>query len=201
MIPPGVFINIAEKSALIVELGDWIVHQAVQVLAQLPEQMTLAVNISPRQFRKYDFVYKIERLLLRSGVDPHRFILEVTENLFVDDMADIALKMKTLKQSGVQFSIDDFGTGYSSLGYLNQLPLDELKIDKSFIDGIGDAQKEKLVETVISMGQHMGLRVVAEGVENASQVAYLREQAADIVCQGYHFAKPMPADVFIESVN
>lgn len=201
MVPPGLFIDIAEKSDLIVELGDWILHQAVLLLAKLPSHMTLAINISPRQFRKYDFVYKIERLLLRSGIEPQRLVLEVTENLFVEDFTDIALKMNTLKQSGVQFSIDDFGTGYSSLGYLNQLPLDELKIDKSFIDGIGDEQKEKLVETVISMGKHMGLRVVAEGVETPQQVDYLRAQAADIICQGYYFAKPMPAAELIESLN
>lgn len=198
MVPPGVFIEIAEKSDLIVELGDWILSEAITLLNKLPAHMTLAVNISPRQFRKYDFVFKIERLLLRSGVEPHRLILEVTENLFVEDFEDIALKMKTLKQSGVQFSIDDFGTGYSSLGYLNQLPLDELKIDKSFVDDIGDHHKEKLVEMVISMGKHLDLRVVAEGVETKSQVQYLQEQSADIVCQGYYFAKPLPAVAFIE---
>lgn len=200
-IPPSVFIDIAEKSDLIVELGDWILSEAVKVLNKLPEHMTLAVNISPRQFRKYDFVFKVERLLLHSGCAPSCLILEVTENLFVEDFDDIALKMQTLKQSGVQFSIDDFGTGYSSLGYLNQLPLNELKIDKSFVDGIGHPHKEKLIETVISMGKHMGLRVVAEGVETAEQVCYLQSQSADIVCQGYYFAKPLPASTFIASMG
>src|SRR5690606_21485706 len=141
---------------------------------------TLAINISPRQFRKYDFVYFIERQLLRTGADASRLILEVTENLLVDDVEDITLKMKTLKETGVQFSIDDFGTGYSSLSYLNQLPLDELKIDQSFVQDIGDKGKEKIVETVVSMGNHLGLRVVAEGVETLKQVEYLQKQSAQI---------------------
>lgn len=195
-ISPGVFIPIAEKSDLIVNLGKWIVTRALEMAAELPEHLTVAINISPRHFRKYDFVYFIERQLVRSGISPNRLILEITENLLVDDIQDITLKMKTLKETGVQFSIDDFGTGYSSLSYLTTLPIDELKIDQGFVQGIGASNQEKIVETVVSMGSHLGLRVIAEGVETKEQLDFLNNLSKDIVCQGYYFHKPMSLDDF-----
>lgn len=197
LISPGVFIPIAEQSDLIVDVGKWVLHEALKLLKQLPAPLTLAINISPRQFRKFDFVYVVERELLRSKVDSSRLIIEVTENLLVDDISDIVAKMQELKKSGVQFSIDDFGTGYSSLAYLNRLPLDELKIDQSFIQSIGDPNKEKLVETILSVTDHMKLRVVAEGVENQEQVEYLAGRASQVICQGYWFGKPAPAQEWL----
>lgn len=104
--------------------------------------------------------------------------------------------MKTLKETGVQFSIDDFGTGYSSLSYLTTLPIDELKIDQGFVQGIGSSNQEKIVETIISMGQHLGLRIVAEGVETKEQLNFLERLSNDVVCQGYYFHKPMSLDDF-----
>jgi PAS domain S-box-containing protein/diguanylate cyclase (GGDEF)-like protein len=196
-ISPGVFIPIAEQSDLIVDVGKWVLHEALKLLHELPAPLTLAINISPRQFRKFDFVYVVERELLRSKVDASRLIIEVTENLLVDDISDIIAKMQELKKSGVQFSIDDFGTGYSSLAYLNQLPLDELKIDQSFIQSIGDPNKEKLVETILSVTQHMNLRVVAEGVETQQQVEYLAGHMSEVICQGYWFGKPAPAQEWL----
>lgn len=195
-VSPGVFIPIAEKSDLIVLLGKWIVTRALEIAAQLPEQLTVAINISPRHFRKYDFVYFIERQLVRSGVSPNRLILEITENLLVDDIQDITLKMKTLKETGVQFSIDDFGTGYSSLNYLTTLPIDELKIDQGFVQGIGHSNQDKIVETIVSMGQNLGLRIVAEDVETKEQLDFLQRLSTDVVCQGYYFHKPMTFDDF-----
>ncbi|WP_417665881.1 putative bifunctional diguanylate cyclase/phosphodiesterase [Pseudidiomarina sp.] len=200
-VSPVVFIPIAEKTDLIVDLGKWILAEALEVLARLPGDLTLAINISPRQFRKFDFIYYIERQLLRTGADPKRLILEVTENLLVDDVQDITLKMKTLKETGVQFSIDDFGTGYSSLSYLTNLPLDELKIDQSFVQGIGDVNKEKIVETVVSMGEHLGLRIVAEGVETKQQLNFLTQLSCEVVSQGYYFFKPMPVDDFFAELK
>ncbi|MGI0154303.1 EAL domain-containing protein [Pseudidiomarina sp. WS423] len=197
IVSPGVFIPIAEMSDLIVDLGRWILRAALHVLKHLPGQQTLAINISPRQFRKYDFVYQIEREVVKSGVDASRLILEVTENLLVDDVDDVVAKMKALQKSGVQFSIDDFGTGYSSLSYLSQLPLHELKIDQSFVQGIGEEEKEQLVETVIAMGNNLNLRVVAEGVETKQQVEFLSACSAQVVCQGYYFAKPIPASEYL----
>lgn len=195
-VSPGVFIPIAEKSDLIVHLGKWIVTRALEIASELPEHLTIAINISPRHFRKYDFVYFIERQLVRNGIAPNRLILEITENLLVDDIQDITLKMKTLKETGVQFSIDDFGTGYSSLSYLTTLPIDELKIDQGFVQGIGSSNQEKIVETIISMGQHLGLRIVAEGVETKEQLNFLERLSNDVVCQGYYFHKPMSLDDF-----
>jgi len=195
-VSPGVFIPIAEKSDLIVQLGKWIITRALEIAAELPEDLTVAINISPRHFRKYDFVYFIERQLVRSGVSPNRLILEITENLLVDDIQDITLKMKTLKETGVQFSIDDFGTGYSSLSYLTTLAIDELKIDQGFVQGIGHSNQDKIVETIISMGQHLGLRIVAEGVETKEQLDFLQRLSTDVVCQGYYFHKPITFDDF-----
>jgi len=195
-VSPGVFIPIAEQSDLIVQLGKWIITRALEIAAELPEDLTVAINISPRHFRKYDFVYFIERQLVRSGVSPNRLILEITENLLVDDIQDITLKMKTLKETGVQFSIDDFGTGYSSLSYLTTLAIDELKIDQGFVQGIGHSNQDKIVETIISMGQHLGLRIVAEGVETKEQLDFLQRLSTEVVCQGYYFHKPMVLDDF-----
>lgn len=196
LISPDTFIPIAEKSDLIVNLGKWIVTRALEIAAELPEHLTVAINISPRHFRKYDFVYFIERQLVRSGISPNRLILEITENLLVDDIQDITLKMKTLKETGVQFSIDDFGTGYSSLSYLTTLPIDELKIDQGFVQGVGCSNQEKIVETVVSMGSHLGLRIIAEGVETKEQLDFLNNLSKDIVCQGYYFHIPMSLDDF-----
>lgn len=198
MMSPGVFIPIAEQTDLIVDVGKWVLHEALKLLQQLPAPLTLAINISPRQFRKFDFVYVVERELLRSKADASRLIIEVTENLRVDDITDIVAKMAELKKSGVQFSIDDFGTGYSSLAYLNRLPLDELKIDQHFIQSIGDKNKEKLVETILSVTKHMNLRVVAEGVETQAQVSYLARHEHAVICQGYWFGKPAPAQEWLE---
>jgi diguanylate cyclase (GGDEF)-like protein/PAS domain S-box-containing protein len=196
MISPGEFIPIAEQTDLIVDLGKWIVHHALLELKRLPAPLTLAINISPRQFRKYDFVYCIERALEESGADASRLVLEVTENLFVDDTDDIVLKMKALQESGVQFSIDDFGTGYSSLSYLRKLPLQELKIDQSFVQAIDDREQRTIVDSVIAIAKNLGLRIVAEGVETREQAAYLASCDKQIVLQGYLFSKPLAVDAF-----
>lgn len=196
MISPAEFIPVAEQTDLIVDLGKWIVRHALLELKRLPAPLTLAINISPRQFRKYDFVYCIERALEESGADPSRLVLEVTENLFVDDTEDIVLKMKALQQSGVQFSIDDFGTGYSSLSYLRKLPLQELKIDKSFVQAIDDAEQRTIVDSVIAIAKTLGLRIVAEGVETQAQADYLASRDDKVVLQGYLFDKPLSTAEF-----
>ncbi|WP_258239824.1 GGDEF domain-containing phosphodiesterase [Pseudidiomarina homiensis] len=196
MISPGDFIPVAEQTDLIVDLGKWIVRHALLELKRLPAPLTLAINISPRQFRKYDFVYCIERALEDSGADASRLVLEVTENLFVDDTNDIVLKMKALQQSGVQFSIDDFGTGYSSLSYLRKLPLQELKIDQSFVQAIDNAEQRTIVDSVMAIAKNLGLRIVAEGVETEAQANYLAGRDQDVVLQGYLFDKPLAIEAF-----
>lgn len=196
MISPADFIPIAEQTDLIVDLGKWIVRHAFLELKRLPAPLTLAINISPRQFRKYDFVYCIERELESSGADASRLVLEVTENLFVDDTDDIVLKMRALQKSGVQFSIDDFGTGYSSLSYLRKLPLQELKIDQTFVQAIDDAEQRTIIDSIIAIAKNLSLRIVAEGVESRAQMRYLAGRDKTMLLQGYLFAKPMPVADF-----
>lgn len=200
-IAPGVFIPIAERSDLIVHLGRWIVAEALQTAAQLPEHLTVAINVSPRHFREADFVPYMLEQIERSGVNPARLVLEVTENLLVDDLQGITDKMNQLKVIGVQLSIDDFGTGYSSLSYLSQLPIDELKIDQGFVQGIGCDSRSKIVETIVSMGQHLGLRIVAEGIETKEQLDFLANLSEHIVCQGYYFHVPMPLSALLEELS
>ncbi|WP_198678707.1 EAL domain-containing protein [Pseudidiomarina insulisalsae] len=196
LVSPAEFIPVAEQTDLIVDLGKWIVRHALAELKRLPEPITLAINISPRQFRKYDFVYFIERELQSSSVDASRLVLEVTENLFVEDVKDIVSKMTALQQTGVQFSIDDFGTGYSSLSYLQKLPIQELKIDKSFVQAISNSEQRAIVDSVIAIAKNLKLRIVAEGVETQAQADYLAERDPEIVLQGYLYEKPLPVKVF-----
>lgn len=197
---PGKFIPIAEQSDLIVELGDWVLRKGCQILAQVQQRkpsMRVAVNISPRHFRQTGFIEDCKRYLTEAKAKPEGLMLEITENLFLDDFAEIVTKMKTLKALGVQFSIDDFGTGYSSLSYLQQLPVDELKIDRSFIVGMDQFGMEKsLVSSIYAMGQQMQLKVVAEGIETPSQQQQLAQFKA-LQMQGFLFAKPEAAESWI----
>lgn len=191
-IPPDVFIAVAEQSSLIVKLGDWIQAESLRLLASLPAPLNLALNISPRQFRQEEFATRLRQDIKMSGADPKRLTIEVTENLLLDDVHAVSAKMRELSRLGIEFSIDDFGTGYSSLSYLSDLPLQELKIDRHFVMGIGDPRQENIVDMVISMSEHMNLRVVAEGVETKEQVDYLLAESPQIICQGYYFSKPLP---------
>jgi diguanylate cyclase (GGDEF)-like protein/PAS domain S-box-containing protein len=196
LIPPGVFIPIAEESDLIIELGEWVLIQALKFMVEsdmagMP--IHLSVNLSPRHFRQAGFVHWLKNILASHGADPTHLTLEVTEGLFIDDINDIVAKMSELTALGIHFSIDDFGTGYSSLSYLKRLPIHELKIDKSFIQDVStDNEDAALVETIISVAKHMHLRVVAEGVETEEQANFLN-QRAEIIHQGYYYGKPKPA--------
>lgn len=196
IISPADFIPVAEQTDLIVDLGKWIMARAFAELARLPAPLVLAINISPRQFRKYDFVSCVEALLNRTGVDPHRLVFEVTENLLVEDVNDVVRKMLALQKLGIQFSIDDFGTGYSSLSYLRKLPLQEIKIDKSFVQAVDDDEQRAIVDSIFAIARHLNLRLVAEGVETQGQLDYLVRTDPAVVLQGFFIAKPMPLDAF-----
>jgi diguanylate cyclase (GGDEF)-like protein/PAS domain S-box-containing protein len=196
LVPPGVFIPIAEESDLIVSLGDWVLERSCALLA-LPEfkvrRLRLSVNLSARQFRQPGFVPQLVALLESTGADPRLLTLEVTEGLVIDDFDDAVAKMRELAGLGVEMSLDDFGTGYSSLAYLKRLPIQELKIDRSFVnDAPTNADDGVLVEGILSVARHFGLRVVAEGVETRAQADFLRQRAPDIVYQGYLFGRPEP---------
>jgi EAL domain-containing protein (putative c-di-GMP-specific phosphodiesterase class I) len=156
------------------------------------------VNISPRHFGEHDFVAEVKRRLSSSGADPTRLVLEVTEGLVIGDVSDVVSKMTELRSLGVHFSMDDFGTGYSSLAYLKRLPIQELKIDKSFItDATTNANDAALVETILSVARHMGLQVVAEGVETQAQADFLNSHG-NVIHQGYLYGRPMPVDTWLQ---
>ena len=197
LIPPGVFIPIAEESDLIVDIGRWVTTTALEIMAKSDMQgtpLSISVNLSPRHFRKVGFVPWIKEVIASTGADPNHLTLEVTEGLFIDDIADVVAKMSELAALGIRFSIDDFGTGYSSLSYIKRLPVKELKIDRSFIQDVTtDESDAALVETILSVAKHMHLKVVAEGVETKEQADFLNVRG-NITYQGYLYGKPKPAE-------
>ena len=195
LVAPGVFIPVAEESDLIVSLGGWVLSHACALLAQplfQERRLRLSVNLSARQFRQAGFVPQLRAMLAASGADPRLLTLEVTEGLVIDDFDDAVAKMGELAALGVDMSLDDFGTGYSSLAYLKRLPVDELKIDQSFVKSMQtDPDDAKIVRSTIDLAHNLGLTVVAEGVENAKVWDMLRELNCD-QAQGYLFGRPEP---------
>lgn len=200
LVPPVMFIPLAESSELIVSVDRWMLAEVCRLLAQLKREghpLRISVNISPRHFRREDFVDEIKRLLAASGADASYLVLEVTEGMVIGDVNDVITKMNKLMEMGIQFSMDDFGTGYSSLAYLKRLPIHELKIDKGFIqDSTSDSNDAALVETILSVAQHMNLQVVAEGVETQEQADFLNSRAT-VIHQGYLFGRPEPVESWL----
>lgn len=205
-ISPTVFIPIAEDSGLILALGEWVLQQACLQLKRwqgspLTQGLVLAVNVSARQFSHPDFVAQVLAALQHSGAHPTRLVLELTESLVLNDIADTIDKMQTLRCQGVRFSLDDFGTGYSSLSHLKRLPLYQLKIDGSFVqDIVTDASDQAMVQTMVGMAHNLGMDVIAEGVETEAQhQALLRLDCPTY--QGYLFARPLPLAQFEQSLG
>jgi diguanylate cyclase (GGDEF)-like protein/PAS domain S-box-containing protein len=198
LVPPAEFIPQAEESGLILPLGQWVLEAACTQLAEWAKQptmahLTLAVNVSTRQFHQADFVARVLAALQQSGANPERRKLELTESLLVTHIDDVIAKMCTLKAHGVGFSLDDFGTGYSSLSYLKLLPLDQLKIDQTFVrDLLTDPNDAVIARTIVALGHSLGLKVIAEGVETAAQRDLLAGLACDAY-QGYYFGRPVAA--------
>ena len=202
-VSPAVFIPVAEASGLILELGDWIVRQGCEALLRLQQAgqlVPISVNVSPSQFRQSDFVERIRGILAETGAPASQLIFEVTEGLLIDNLDETILRMHQLVTMGIRFSIDDFGTGYSSLAYLRQLPLYELKIDRSFVMDIPtDAGSTAIVQSILAMAAHLDLHVVAEGVETDAQMNFLRD-AGCTALQGYLLARPLQIDAWLHRV-
>jgi len=200
MVSPAEFIPLAEETGLIVTLGEWILNEACAQLTRWAQDpatahLTLAVNISARQFHDKNFVITVMQALQRQHTNPGRLKLELTESMLIDDVEKIIGKMKTLMDQGVHFSLDDFGTGYSSLSYLKRLPLEQLKIDQSFVRDIFlDANDRAIVHAIVTLGKNLGLSVIAEGVETEQQRQFLKSIGCNAF-QGYLFGKPVVAEV------
>ncbi|MBK7415711.1 MAG: EAL domain-containing protein [Dechloromonas sp.] len=201
MISPADFIPLAEDTDLILPLGQWVLETACRKLAlwsTRPETaaLNIAVNVSAKQFRQPGFVDQVLAAVKQSSADPRRLKLELTESLLVDNVEEIIEKMHRLKAKGIGFSLDDFGTGYSSLSYLKRLPLDQLKIDQSFVrDVLSDPNDAAIAKTIVTLGQSLGLAVIAEGVETQAQRDFLAN-AGCYAYQGYFFSKPLPEELF-----
>lgn len=201
LVPPAEFIAVAENAGLILPLGAWVLETACTTLVAWARQPLLShlcvgVNVSALQFQRADFVEQVKDILQRTGANPERLKLELTESMLVTNVEDVIAKMRALKAIGVGFALDDFGTGYSSLSYLQRLPLSELKIDRSFVQNmLVDTNSQVIVQTIIALGRSLGLSVLAEGVETASQLELLNMQDCDQV-QGYHFSRPLPQRAF-----
>jgi diguanylate cyclase (GGDEF)-like protein len=192
-IPPSRFIPIAEHSGLIIELGEWMLRRACLDGRNWPG-LTIAVNVSPLQFRRSDFVELVERILTETDFDANRLELELTESTLLGNLETAELSMLRLKAIGVRFALDDFGTGYSSLLYLRRFPFDKLKIDSSFVRSIEKApDAAAIVHAVVSLGRGLGMKVTAEGVETAEQHLFLRAAGVHSM-QGFRFGKPGPAN-------
>jgi diguanylate cyclase (GGDEF)-like protein/PAS domain S-box-containing protein len=201
MVPPGEFIPLAEEIGLILSIGLWVLESVCEQIRlwqfdPLLGKLNVAVNVSVHQFRHIDFVAQVKTVLDKSGIKPNRLKLELTESLILNDVEDSIGKMQQLKSLGVDFSMDDFGTGYSSLSYLKRLPLDQIKIDQSFVRDIStDPNDAAIVQTIIAMASTLGLGVMAEGVETEAQRKFL-ELSGCPAFQGYLFGKAMPAEQF-----
>lgn len=201
LIPPNEFIPVAEETGLIVPIGQWVMESACNQLRlwgsdTITAQIAIAVNVSTKQFYQSDFVEQVERVLQKYGVKPCLLELELTESLLQNNIEDTISKMNALKALGIRFSLDDFGTGYSSLQYIKTLPLDQIKIDQSFVrDIVSDSSDKAIVLTIISMAHSLGLSVIAEGVETSEQRQFLLDNGC-MHYQGYLFSKPVPIDIF-----
>lgn len=203
MVLPFHFISLAEEIGLILPIGKWVIETACAQLkvwqqSAFTKDIVLSINVSAKQFRQADFVEQVQDAVNRHGINPSLLKLELTESLLLDDVEEIIVTMTTLREIGVQFSLDDFGTGYSSLMYLKRLPLNQLKIDQSFVrDLITDVSDQAIVHTIIAMAKSLSLDIIAEGVETEEQLQFLLNKGCTSY-QGYLFSRPLPIVQFEE---
>lgn len=204
LISPAKFIPIAEKTGLIISLGNWIIDQACQQIARIntasgekASQLIYSINVSFRQFQRGDVLQTLEKAVKQYQIKPKQLAIEITESIFKDDVDALSMQLKQINNLGIQIYMDDFGTGYSSLANLHQLSIDCLKIDKAFVDEIAQGEaSSKLLNTIISMGKSLNMRVIAEGIETPEQLGYIKQQDCDYY-QGFYFTQALPESEFI----
>jgi EAL domain-containing protein (putative c-di-GMP-specific phosphodiesterase class I) len=202
VLAPMIFLPVAEETGLMPEIGQWVLSHACSLIKEwtdggyLPGEEVISVNISGRELSEPGFVERLTAIVEETGADPARLGIELTEGSLVSNTADIVAKILALQELGIKFSIDDFGTGYSSLSYLNRLPINTLKIDRSFVTEISASGANViLVDTIIQMAKSLGLEIIAEGVESELELDYLSKRGCHIY-QGYYFSAPIPEEDF-----
>ncbi len=207
-ISPDNFIPVADETGQIIQLGEFILHQACEQTSRFwcsdglcDEHNRLSINVSPRQFKQDDFIDKLQQILEQHQTRTDCIELEVTENILIEDTQDVSKKLQALKDIGIKISIDDFGTGYASLRYLQQLPIDMIKIDRSFITHINDNEGDlAIIKTIITMAKNLNIEIIAEGVETREQLLQL-EQLGCPFYQGYYYSKPVSSDSFFKMLQ
>jgi EAL domain-containing protein (putative c-di-GMP-specific phosphodiesterase class I) len=200
VIPPDRFIQLLEESREIIPVSKWIVRETCRQLAEWTSAgygIKISINISAVQFKDDGFSQSVADSIEEYGVDPGKLDLELTEGLLIDDIEQAVRRLNTLKEMGISISIDDFGTGYSSFSYLRQLPIDRLKIDRTFIKDIPEADDGEIAATLIVLARALGLKVLAEGVETEEHLAFLIEHDCDEY-QGFYLSRPVSADRVVE---
>ena len=205
LVSPGVFIPVAESAGLIQRIDSWVIEAACAALARWQQSgldcPTIAVNITPADLVKDGFVFWLKQIIADYGLIPSAIGIELTESMLMDVDQSVQISLKALRACGIKVSIDDFGTGYSSLAYLQQLPADVLKIDKSFVDHIPNNTKGLMItNAIIALGEQFGLELVAEGIETCEQLEYLRKRGVQ-TGQGFLVSRPLPEAEFIEAIN
>ncbi len=202
LMAPGMFIELAEECGAIEAIGSLVLEHACTHLKRWRAvtsgfaDLSVAVNVSAVQLRSAEFLTEVEQALARTGLPPDRLILEITEGVLIDRDHDVPQRLRDLKRLGVRVAVDDFGTGYSGLSYLHEFPVDILKIDKSFVDGIGTSEEsDELVAGIISLAHRIHLQTIAEGIETPAQARTLAGMSSELG-QGFHFAKPLSAAQF-----
>ncbi|MGA6967109.1 MAG: EAL domain-containing protein, partial [Xanthobacteraceae bacterium] len=194
MVPPAVFIPLAEDTGLVSALGAWALAEACRTAAAWPDELKIAVNLSPVQFSSPDLYSMVKSVLTQTGLAPHRLELEITERVFIDDSEKTLSTLHRLKQLGIRIAMDDFGTGYSSLSYLRSFPYDKIKVDRAFVSDLAAGTEHIIiVQAVVSIARALGMTTTAEGVETEAQREFLAALGCD-EAQGYLFSAPVPAE-------
>ncbi|WP_338026411.1 EAL domain-containing protein [Croceicoccus hydrothermalis] len=192
MVAPNDFIGLAEETGLILPMGEWVVQEACRQASHWPGDLSVAVNISPRQFAAPDLIERIKACIAASGIAPSRLELEITESIFIADVETTLAALHELRRLGVRIALDDFGTGYSSLAYLRAFSFDTVKIDRRFVADLSDGKNaHAIIRPITTLAAALSMETLAEGVENCNELATLRREGCESV-QGFLLSRPMP---------